>query len=121
MSLSICLITWEPAARIAAALAPLAPYTDEVVIAADSAIDARTLDEYRSLADRLFIVEYVRSERHHAWLFAQCTRDWILRLDGDETPSADFVRRLPELLASRDAHQYWLGRSWLYPDRDHLV
>ncbi len=116
MSLSVCLLTREPAARVAALLEPLRALADEVVLAADDRIDEATLAGYAALADRLFTVEYVLYERHLAWLHAQCSGDWILRLDGDEVPSAALVRRLPELLARRDIEQYSIRRAWLHGD-----
>jgi hypothetical protein len=66
-------------------------------------------------------IEFLLVERHLAWLHAQCSGDWILKLDGDEIPSAAFVRRLPELLASRSVLQYWVARAWLHPDATHVL
>jgi hypothetical protein len=121
MSLSICLITTDPASRIAAILEPLRPYTDEIVIAADSRVDDETLAAYASLADLLFKIEFCMAERHLSWLIAQCGGDWILRLDGDEVPSRAFVQRLPEMLASRDVQQFWVANAWIYPDAGRLL
>lgn len=121
VSLSVCLITADPAARIAAILEPLRPFADEVVIAADARVDESTLAGYGDLADRLFRVEYWMAERHLAWLCEQCEADWILRLDGDEVPSAAFLRRLPEMLACREVGQFWSAQAWLYPDAEHLL
>jgi hypothetical protein len=121
VSLSVCLITADPASRIETILEPLRPYADEIVIAADSRITDDTLAAYRLLADRLFSIEFCMAERHLAWLFAQCNCDWILRLDGDEVPSRAFARRLPELLASREAQQFWGAIAWLYPDAGRFL
>jgi hypothetical protein len=115
-SLSICLITADPPARVATILEPLRPLADEVLIAADSRVDDQTLAAYSSLSDRLFRIEYRSAERHLAWLCEQCTGSWILRMDGDEVPSAGFVRRLPEMLASRTVQQFWTTTTWLYRD-----
>ena len=115
------MITADPPAQVAAILDPVRPYAEEVVIAADSAVDEETLAGYGALADRLFRIEYVLPERHLAWLWSQCTGDWILRLDGDEIPSQAFVRRLPEMLASRDVRQFWMPRAWLYPDAEQIL
>jgi hypothetical protein len=116
MSLSICLMTADPAPRIAAIVEPLKPLADEVIIAADSRVDEQTLAGYGALADRLFIVEFQGIERHLAWLFAQCDGDWILRLDGDEVPSQAFVRRLPQMLESRGVQQFWVANAWMFPN-----
>jgi inositol phosphorylceramide mannosyltransferase catalytic subunit len=121
VSLSICLITADPPERISTILEPLRPYADEVLIAADSRVDEQTLSAYRSLSDRLFKIEYRASERHLAWLCEQCKGSWIMRIDGDEVPSAGFVRRLPEMLASRAVQQFWTTTTWLYPDAAHAL
>ncbi len=115
------MITADPPARVATILEPLKPYADEVVIAADSRVAEETLAGYEALADRLFRIEYVQSERHLAWLYAQCGSDWILGLDGDEVPSESFVRRLPDLLASRQTQQFWIPVAWLFPDADQVL
>jgi hypothetical protein len=116
VSLSICLITADPPRRIATILEPLRPYADEVLIAVDSRVDEELLAAYSSLADHVFRIEFRQAERHLAWLCAQCRGSWILRMDGDEVPSASFVRRLPEMLASRAVQQFWTTTTWLYPD-----
>jgi inositol phosphorylceramide mannosyltransferase catalytic subunit len=121
VSLSVCLITADPPARVAAILDPLRPYADEVVIAVDSRAGNDRLAGLASLADQAFKIEFVTLERHVAWLCAQCSGDWILRLDGDEVPSVAFVRRLPEMLASRRVQQYWISRAWLYPDAEQIL
>ena len=121
MSLSVCLITADPAPRIAAILEPLRPHAEEIVIAADLRVDDETLAGYDALADRLFRIDFRAAERHLGWLFAQCRGDWILRLDGDEVPSRAFVRRLPDMLASRNAQQFWIAQAWLYPDARRVL
>jgi hypothetical protein len=118
MSLSVCLIASAPAARVAALLEPVRDLADEIVIAADSRTDAGTLAGYASLADRFFRLEYRLYEHHLAWLHAQCTGDWILRLDDDEVLSEALVARLPALLAAPGVRQYWVARAWLFPDAD---
>jgi hypothetical protein len=121
MSLSVCLMTADPAARVATILEPLRPYAQEIVIAADARVDERTLAGYASIADRLFRIEFSFPERHMPWLYAQCRGDWIMRLDGDELPSEAFVRRLPAMLASREVQQFWAPTAWLFPDREHVI
>jgi hypothetical protein len=115
------MLTAEPPGRVAAILEPVRAYADEILIAADARVDEQTLAGYAGLADRLFRIEHVLAERHLAWMFAQCGGDWILRLDADEVPSSAFVRRLPELLSSRDARQFWIRRAWLYPDPGQVL
>lgn len=121
MTLSIALITADPAQRVATILQPLRPYADEIIIAADSRVDETTLAGYRSLTERLFRIDFRWAERHLGWLCAQCRSDWIMRLDGDELPSAAFLGRLPELLKSRQVRQVWTRMAWVYPDGEHIL
>jgi hypothetical protein len=115
------MITADPPALVSVILEPLTLYADEVIIAADSRVDEETLAGYDALADRLYRIEYVQSERHLAWLYSQCTGDWILGLDGDEVPSRAFLRRLPDMLASRQIQQFWIPVAWLFPDADRML
>jgi hypothetical protein len=110
------MITADSPERVAAVLEPLRGIADEVVLAVDSRVDAATVARFSALADRVLRIEFLLVERHLPWLHAQCGGDWILKLDGDEVPSAAFVRRLPGLLASRSIVQYWIARAWVHPD-----
>jgi hypothetical protein len=56
-------------------------------------------------------------ERSLAWLHAQCSCDWILRIDSDEIASPALAARLPELTRSRDVTHFWIPRRWLFPDQ----
>jgi Glycosyltransferase sugar-binding region containing DXD motif len=121
MSLSVCLITADPPSRVAAILEPLRAHASEIIIAADTRVEEPTLARYEALADRLFRIEYLYLERHLAWLFAQCSGDWIMKLDGDEVPSGAFLRRLPHMLSSRHIRQFWTPNAWLFPDRNRIL
>jgi hypothetical protein len=116
-SLSVCCMTADPPAQVAAALAALRPVADEIVVAADSRVDPGLLGAYDGVADRVVRFDYRPPvDRPRAWLAAQCSADWMLSIDGDEVASQALVDALPELLAARDVVQYWLPRRWLYPD-----
>ena len=115
------MLTADPPARIAAILEPVRALADEVVIAADSRVSADTLAAYAALADAVHAVEFLTVERHVPWLHAQCAGDWILRLDGDEVPSAALAARLPELMASRTVATYAIARAWCFPDAGHVL
>ena len=110
------MLTAAPAARVQAILAPLRDVADDIVVAADARVDPATIDGYAAVADRVLSLEFRMVERHLAWLHAQCSGDWILRLDGDEAPSQALVARLPELIGSRSIDQYRIARAWLHPD-----
>ncbi len=116
MTLSICCLTTRPA-RAAAALAPLRPIADEIVVAVDVSGGEQDLSPLGALADRLLQIELdAFPEQALAWLHAQCSADWILRVDDDEVLSASLLEQLPELTRARDVLQYWIARRWLYPD-----
>ncbi len=115
------MVTDQPAARVHASLAALRPIAEEIVIAADARVDAETLAGYGAVADQLFCIEFRTLERHLAWLHAQCRGDWILRMDGDEVPSARLLARLPDLLLTRTVDRYNIARAWLYPDERRFL
>jgi inositol phosphorylceramide mannosyltransferase catalytic subunit len=120
-TLSVCTLTGDPGPRVAAALALLRPVADEIVVAADSRADKQTLAAYASVADRVIRLEVDYHDRHQAWLHAQCSCDWILRVDGDEVMAPGLVEALPELIADRRVLQYLFPRRWLYPDAGHWL
>jgi len=115
-SLSVCCITRDPGPRVAALLGDLRAVADEIVVAADSRVDEGTLAHYAMVADRLLRIEVEHADRHLAWLHAQCSCDWIFRIDGDEVVSPQLVKLLPQLVADRSALQCLFPRRWLYGD-----
>ncbi len=115
MTLSVCCLTDAPGSRIQALLEPLREVADEIVIAADQRTDPVDVEIYEAVADRVLRVEFEILESHLAWLHAQCSGDWILRLDGDEQVSPELVAVLPELIAAPEIRQYWLPRRWVDP------
>jgi len=119
--LSVCTLTADPGPRVAALLELLRPVADEIVVAADARADEDRLAHYAAVADRLERVEVDHSERHFAWLHAQCTGDWIFRIDGDEVPGAELIEQLPELIADRHVSQYVVPRRWLHTNTAHWL
>src|SRR5207244_3087791 len=80
------------------------------------------LGHYARAADQLFRIEFVDFvERALPWLHAQCTGDWILRVDGDEILSPALVAQVRDLIAERGVVQYYLPRRWLFPDFGHWL
>jgi hypothetical protein len=121
MSLSVCCLTGDPGPRVAAVLEPFRSFADELVIAADARADRERLEQYAAVADRVVRLEFSYFERHLAWLHAQCSGDWVFRIDADEVASPALVERLPELVADRHLHQAWFPRRWLFPDAARWV
>src|SRR5215204_4106038 len=117
VSLSFCCLTNGPAGRIGALLDLLRPVADEIVVAVDQEADGETLRVCAAFADDLIRVPHAPPlERSLAWLHAQCSATWILRLDSDEIPSAALLDALPSLAAAKDVAYCCLTRRWLYPD-----
>lgn len=121
MSLSVCCLTGDPGPRVAAVLEPLRELADEIVIAADARADQERLEQYAAAADRVLRVEFSFLERHLAWLHAQCSGDWVFRIDADEVASPALVERLPELVSDGRIQQVWFPRRWLVPDAEHWL
>jgi hypothetical protein len=121
VSLSVCCLTGDVGPRVAAILGSLRPVADEIVVAADSRADHERLEQYAAAADRVLRVAVTQVERHFAWLHAQCSCEWIFRIDADEVASPALVKRLREMTGERRAQQYWFPRRWLYPDQDHWL
>jgi hypothetical protein len=122
MTLSVCCLTSDPGARVAAIMRQLRPVADEIVVAVDSRLDPECLGRYAEFADRLLRYEFVDSAEQAAYSIAsQCTGDWVLRIDGDEVMAPGLIERLPELMRVRDVLQYWLPCRWLFPDARHYL
>jgi len=122
MTLSVCCLTSDPGARVAALLRQLRPVCGEIVVAVDSRLDPYRLGRYAEVADRLLRYEFVDSAQQAIpWITTQCTGDWILLIDGDEVVSPTLIERLPELTGARDVFQYWLPCRWLFPDAGHYL
>ena len=118
MTISVCCLSGAPGPRIRALIEPLREIADEVVIAADARVNEAALAEYAAVADRVFRVEVVYAERHLAWMHAQCSGDWIFRIDADEVASPALVASIPKLISNRSVREYWLPRRWLFPGAD---
>ena len=115
--LSVCCLTGDPGARVAEALGPLRDVADEIVIAVDSRVDPHALGSYESVADTLVRFEFgAFVEQSLQWAAGLCSGTWILRLDGDEVPSAALIAALPRLIEADDVLQYWLPCRWVHPD-----
>ncbi|MCL2819357.1 MAG: hypothetical protein FWD38_00775 [Oscillospiraceae bacterium] len=50
-----------------------------------------------------------------------CTKDWILRVDDDETLSADFTRDVIQYyISDRQVTSYWIPRRWYINDLEYI-
>lgn len=121
MTLSVLVVTHQPAPLAAAVIAPLREVADEIVLAVDHRLDVAALGAYEELADRLLRFEYSGQDRGLAWLHERCSGDWVLTLAADEVPGAALVAALPELCADPEIRQYGFPMRWVWPDRDHWL
>lgn len=120
MSLSVCCLTAAPFEQTAEVLRPLRPVADEMVVAVDARVT--WTPEVLDFADKLLRVPFAPPlERSLGWLHAQCSGDWVLRLDSDELASPALLAALPELITTRRVTQFWLLRRWLFPDPDRTL
>jgi mannosyltransferase OCH1-like enzyme len=121
MRLSVCCLTDEPGPQVRAMLEPVRPVADEIVVAADARTHPEDVEVYRAVADQVLSFDFEvpgaspGGEHRLAWLHAQCSGDWILRLDGDEQLSPELLTVLPQLLEDSEVVQYWLPRYWIDP------
>jgi hypothetical protein len=116
-SLSVCCLTNDRPAVVAAMMAMFRPVADELVVAVDHRVDPRRLAPLLAVADRVVRFEYAGTpERARPWLVASCTGDTVLMIDGDEVPSQALLAVLPDLVADRQPEQFRLARRWLFPD-----
>ncbi|MCU1353065.1 MAG: hypothetical protein JWM05_2274, partial [Acidimicrobiales bacterium] len=115
--LSVCTFTADPPAQVAAALALLRPVADEIVVAVDSRVDVGALGPLHAVADRVVRAEWQAPlEANLAWLHGLCTGRWVLRLDGDEIPSAALVALLGTGGWDVDVTHLYVPRRWLWGD-----
>jgi hypothetical protein len=113
-TLSVCMMSRKPAARVRAILELFRPYVEEIVLAADRTGDPTTLEACADLVDKRFAIDPAPLSRRLGWLQAQCASDWILRFDDDEVPSASLLRSLRLLIADRNHMQIGFPRRWLF-------
>ncbi|HEX6458334.1 MAG TPA: hypothetical protein VF032_05395 [Thermoleophilaceae bacterium] len=114
--------TGGPAARVRALLELCRAAVDEIVLAVDRNGDPEMVEACAGIADRTVMVGSHMIERVLGWMMLQCSGAWIFRLDGDEIPSPELLRALPEFANDRFPVCIQVPRRWLYPDaRSYIV
>ena len=120
--LSVCCLTGDDPAMVAAALGVLRDVAGEILVAVDSRVDPTGLTPLRDVADRVVRFEYTDPpESARPWLVAQCRHDRVLMVDGDEVAGTALVDALPRLAADRDSAQFRVPRRWCFPDPAHWL
>jgi hypothetical protein len=122
MSLSVCCFTAGPAALVAAQLSLFRPIADEIVVAVDDRARDDVVPACQSVADEVIVAPWIDPlERSLAWLHAQCSGTWVLRVDSDEIASKALLDTLPGLLGKRSITHFSFARRHLYPDAGHYI
>jgi hypothetical protein len=120
--LSVCCLTGDEPAMVAAGLRTLRGVADEILVAVDSRVAPERLGPLLEVADRLLRFDFVDPpERFRPWLVAECRHDLVLMLDGDEVPSAALLAALGDLGADTSVDQFRLPRRWCFPDVRHWL
>jgi hypothetical protein len=122
-TLSLCVITAGEPERVRRLLEVWRPHVDEVFLALDERGPHEAIvSAVGGLADRTAILPAMPGmERSLGWAHAQCTGDWILRVDDDELPSRALSEALPSLLAERELTHVWLPRRWVHPSPGEAI
>lgn len=115
--LSVCCMTsGRSPERLASILSLLGGVADEIVVAAEEPRALATYEAVAQVADRvLAFPPTAPSDRPIAWLFGQCSGEWIFNIDDDEVPSPRLLALLPSLVRRDDLTHCWISRRWLYP------
>ena len=120
--ISVVCFTNDPPARVAAALAIVAPIAHEIIVAVDDRVDARTLGPLHAVADRHIRAEFVHPlEANLAWLHDQAKGDWVLRVDGDDVVSEALVRRLSTPGWDAGITHAYVSYRWLWDQPDQML
>jgi GT2 family glycosyltransferase len=122
--ISLCCITGGPLNQVAAILRLYRPVVDEIVVAVNGRFTQEELQPLIGLADRIVPCEMREDflqERYRAWLYGQCSGEFICTVDTDEVPSAALLAALPELASARDVVTYLTACRWCFPDLEHWL
>lgn len=115
--LSVCCLTADDPALVAAALGTLRDVADEIVVAVDSRVAPQRLGPLLEVADTVVRFAYVDPpERSRPWLVSLCRHRTVLMVDGDEVPGIALVGALPGLVADTATAQFRIARRWCFPD-----
>lgn len=113
--LSVVTFTNGPGPRVAASLRRVRNLAAEIVVAVDERVDPAELGPLRDVADRLIRAEFEYPlEANLAWLHAQATGDWVLRLDGDDVVSEALLRALATPGWDDGITHAYLNYRWLF-------
>ncbi|MEO6988718.1 MAG: polysaccharide pyruvyl transferase family protein [Aquihabitans sp.] len=121
-TLSVCTFTNRSPRHVAQVLGSLRSVADEIVVVFDHRVSTDDFSALDGVVDRVVRAEYeVPLEANLAWMHQQCSGDWVLRLDGDELPSAALVRRLATTEWADDVTHVFVNRRWIWGDEATML
>ena len=109
---------------MAAILRLYRPVVDEIVVAVNGRFTEEELQPLVGLADRVLPCEMREDflqERYRAWLYGECSGQFICTVDTDEVPSAALLAALPVLASANDVVTYLTACRWCFPDTEHWL
>jgi glycosyltransferase involved in cell wall biosynthesis len=125
--LSVLLPTYNCSRPVRATLESV-KWADEIFVV-DSFSADETLDICRAYGARIVQHEYINSATQKNWALPQCSYEWVLQMDSDETLAEGLREEIeqaiesapPEVQAFRIPRKNFFGGSWLkyggnYPD-----
>ncbi|HEY5304854.1 MAG TPA: hypothetical protein VIJ86_12500, partial [Acidimicrobiales bacterium] len=122
--ISLCCITGGPLHQVAAILRLYRPVVDEIVVAVNGRFTEEELQSLVGLADRVLPCEMREDflqERYRAWLYGECSGEFICTVDTDEVPSAALLAALRDLASANDVVTYLTACRWCFPDTEHWL
>jgi len=94
---------------------------DELVIILDNE-DINVYNELSAIADKIICIPGKGCfEAYAGDMYVHCTKDWIFRIDDDETLSAISKDELNDLISNRDVTSYWIPRKWYVSEHKYII
>ena len=108
--------------RLLSLLHSLIPLKDELCVILDST-DKHAYEEVLKVADRVEVIVGKGYPEHCAIdILNLCTKEWIFRIDDDETLSEECTRELlQQYISDRTKTAYWVPRKWHISPKEYIV
>lgn len=108
--------------RLLSLLQSLIPLKDELCVILDST-DTHAYEEVSKVADRVEVIVGKGYPEHCAIdIFNICTKEWIFRMDDDETLSPECTRELlQKYISDRTKAAYWIPRKWYISPTEYIA
>lgn len=122
-TLSSVVVSWaKDPKRLISLLASLNKISDEVILIFDGE-DPRLIKKLSRHAARVISVPGRGSlEAYSMDILRYCTKDWIFRVDDDETLSPGITRSfLQHLISDRYVTSYWFPRLWYVSQNEYII